>query len=333
MYNRSIKRTSNKKTRKGKYRLQSGGKTQENISTNNKFLKTKKIAVKRQGQVQGPGQRQRQKQVQGPPHKKSKMEKFRTDGDNTFESNMSANVDRCMCIDTNNKILSRCRDKVVSGTDFCAKHANCRSKLSEFLSGYEPNYDPNKWNDPYVEGSHNCYSYFLDKRVPAVKEKCRSICTKKNKKDCPNNDSDCTDLKPQPGDFSLVKKRGTTSNKERVYKCPNMESKILADNKVLLPVEFNQKCPRNYYKGAMVVDPNHTFHFYRQDKDGLWSHKPGISPISRVDADKKPIYVPHFANRNYTKDKEEDDEDAIDYTDFCGYYCIPNSNYMDLNLA
>jgi hypothetical protein len=111
-----------------------------------------------------------------------------------------------------------------------------------------------------------------------------------------------------------------------------MESKILADNKVLLPVEFNQKCPRNYYKGAMVVDPEHTFHFYRQDKDGMWSHKPGISPVSRVDADKKPIYVPHFANRNYEKD-DDDPEDQINYTDFCGYYCIPRDDYMDLNLA
>lgn len=270
------------------------------------------------------------------------MYKYRSDGDNTFTSNMAANRDRCMCIDDNTEGLRRCTAKVVQGTDFCAKHANCRSKLQQFLSGYEPDFNPSKWKDPYIEGSHNCYSYFLNKQVKAVSEKCQSICKKKNSNNnggnknannnCPNTDNDCTDLKPQPGDFSLIKKRGNDSSKERVYKCPNMEAKILADNKVLIPVDFKTKCPKNYYKGAMVVDPEHTFHFYRQDKDGMWSHKPGISPISRVDADKKPIYVPHFANRNYEKDNN-DPEDQINYTDFCGYYCIPRDDYMDLNLV
>ena len=272
-----------------------------------------------------------------------KMYKYRSDGDNTFTSNMAGNKDRCMCIDDSSEGLRRCTAKVVQGTDFCAKHANCRSKLQQFLSGYEPDFNPSNWKDPFIEGSHNCYSYFLNKQVKAVSEKCQSICKKKNSNNkggnngnggdnCPNTDNDCTDLKPQPGDFNLIKTRGSDSSKERVYKCPNMEAKILADNKVLIPVDFKTKCPKNYYKGAMVVDPEHTFHFYRQDKDGMWSHKPGISPISRVDADKKPIYVPHFANRNYEKD-DDDPEDQINYTDFCGYYCIPRDDYMDLNLA
>jgi hypothetical protein len=84
----------------------------------------------------------------------------------------------------------------------------------------------------------------------------------------------------------------------------------------------------------MVVDRDHTFHFYRQDSNGQWSHKPGISPVSNNDATSRPIYIPHIADRNYARDKSENKEDdAINYTDFCGYYCIPDANYTNIFLA
>ena len=49
------------------------------------------------------------------------------------------------------------------------------------MSGYEPSYNPDKWSDPIVEGSHNCYTYFLNDQIPEVKNKCRKLCKKKNK--------------------------------------------------------------------------------------------------------------------------------------------------------
>ena len=110
-----------------------------------------------------------------------------------------------------------------------------------------------------------------------------------------------------------------------------MQKKILNDNPSLIPAAFNVKCPNKYYKGAMVVDPDNTYHFYRQNNKGLWDHKPGISPITHIDADGKQIYVPHFSNRDYRNDKNNDD--AINYTNFCGYYCIPDNKYIHKNLA
>ena len=101
-----------------------------------------------------------------------------------------------------------------------------------------------------------------------------------------------------------------------------MEDKILKDNPDIVKTQLTEKCQKNYYKGAMVVDPGSTFHFYRQDKDGTWSHKPGTLRISTKDAEDLPIYTPHTANRDYTKPS---DPDAINYTGFCGYYCIPNN--------
>ena len=70
----------------------------------------------------------------------------------------------------------------------------------------------------------------------------------------------------------------------------------------------------------MVVDPGNTFHFIGQNKDGTWSHKPGTLPVTNVDADNLPIYTPFTANRDYAKPGESD---PINYTGFCGYYCIP----------
>jgi hypothetical protein len=244
---------------------------------------------------------------------------------------------RCMCINykSNNDFQSydRCTNKATLNTDFCELHQNCKSYLRNFLSGYEPEYQPVKWSNPFVEGSHNCYSYFLNRQVKTVKEKCNEICSTKHKdeKNCPKDNSECTDLKPQPGDFYLIKNTGSDKEKERNYKCPNMQKKILNDNPSLIPASFNVKCPNKYYKGAMVVDPDNTYHFYRQNNNGTWDHKPGISPITNVDASGKPIYIPHFADRDYTDDK--DNEDAINYTHFCGYYCIPDNKYIHKNLA
>ena len=244
---------------------------------------------------------------------------------------------RCMCINYKNnddfKSYDRCKNNSINNSDFCELHQNCKSYLRNFLSGYEPEYEPVKWSDPYIEGSHNCYSYFLNRQVKTVKDKCNEICTTtyKNNDKCPKDNSECTDLKPQPGDFSLIKKTGSDKEKERNYKCPNMQKKILNDNPSLIPAAFNVKCPNKYYKGAMVVDPDNTYHFYRQNNKGTWDHKPGISPITNVDSAGKEIYIPHFANRDYTDDK--DNEDAINYTHFCGYYCVPDNNYIHKNLA
>jgi len=249
--------------------------------------------------------------------------------------NKPSKIKRCMCINYKSlndfKTYDRCPRNVITNSDFCELHQNCKSYLRNFLSGYEPEYQPQQWADPYIEGSHNCYSYFLNRQIKAVKEKCNEICLKKHKSSCPKKDSECTDLKPQPGDFELIKKTGSDKDKERIYKCPNMHSKIMNDNPTLMPVSFNDKCPNNYYKGAYVVDPDNTYHFYRANKDGTWSHKPGISPISNVDSSKQNIYVPHFANRNYEED--EDNDEAINYTNFCGYYCIPTNNTVHKNLA
>tara|TARA_Y100000389_G_C17389026_1_gene478756 strand:- start:269 stop:1195 length:927 start_codon:yes stop_codon:yes gene_type:complete len=249
-------------------------------------------------------------------------------------------LNTCQCLDyqvekSKNSLMDKdieykkCKEPIVKGSNFCVKHQNCMGYLRKYTNGYEPKYQPADWSHPYVEGSHNCYAYFLNDKKDSIESKCEELCLKNNKKGCPQKDSDCQDLIPQPGDYYLLSKYGNTKKKETIYSCPNMHNKILSDNPELLSSRLLEKCPANHYKGAMVVDPGNTFHFYRQNPNGTWSHKPGILPIANIDASKRDIAVPHFANRDYSKI----DDSEIKYTDFCGYYCIPVNSYFETSLS
>jgi hypothetical protein len=213
----------------------------------------------------------------------------------------------------------KCNNPIKGNEHFCHKHKNCKSFLKKFTSGNEPDFNPDTWAHPYVEGSHNCYAYFLDDIMTSLKKKCENICHKENK-NCPTKPKKCRSLIPQPGDYSLFKKYGSLDKKTFKYNCKEMEKKIMSDNPIIRKTELTESCGKDSYKGAMVTDPGSTFHFYRQNKDGTWSHKPGTLKVSREDANGLPIYSPFTANRDYTK---PNDNDPINYTGFCGYYCLP----------
>jgi hypothetical protein len=71
-------------------------------------------------------------------------------------------------------------------------------------------------------------------------------------------------------------------------------------------------------KIALVVDKGEDYHFYRQDKDGMWSHKDGSNKVKRYDALKQPIANPELASRDYRWQGSD-----LNYEDFCGFYCVP----------
>jgi len=241
---------------------------------------------------------------------------------------------KCMCIDyafnNKNKMTinhnvqgHKCQNEVSSGQDFCSKHKNCLKFAQKFVSGNEPSYQPDAWNNNQeVKGSHNCYTYFLNSHIKPVKEKCRQLKIEGEKKG-----KKCSKLKPQPGDFDQLIKYGTLKFKNRDYTCEAMEKKIQSDNPSIKKNSYTRKCPKGSYKGALVVDPYHTYHFYRQNPDGKWSHKPGTLDVTDKDASDQTIYFPHLADRDYKKDKEK----GINYTDFCGYYCVPRNSHVNLN--
>ena len=68
-------------------------------------------------------------------------------------------------------------------------------------------------------------------------------------------------------------------------------------------------CPDGSYKVALVIAPGTDYHWYRQDSDGLWSHKPGITPLTRFDESDEYILDPEVADRG-------------EYTQFIGYFAV-----------
>ncbi len=88
---------------------------------------------------------------------------------------------------------------------------------------------------------------------------------------------------------------------------------------------FKARCPPDMSKIAMVVDPGEDYHFYRQDSDGLWSHKDGANKVKRFDAEGQPIINPRTAARDYRPRGS-----FLNYTDFCGFYCAPRRKRIKL---
>ena len=69
----------------------------------------------------------------------------------------------CNCFDSNNypsKNYSKCIKKKKSIK--CKNYNKCKKLFSSFSSGSEQRYNPDDWSDPLIEGSHNCYMYFLN---------------------------------------------------------------------------------------------------------------------------------------------------------------------------
>lgn len=81
------------------------------------------------------------------------------------------------------------------------------------------------------------------------------------------------------------------------------------------------------YKVAFVVAPEASnanrifdYHWYRENKNGVWSHKPGLTDATTEDNSKKTINAdnkPEQCDRNYNRN--------LNYSIFCGYYMVTYS--------
>ena len=237
---------------------------------------------------------------------------------------------RCMCVDfekksdkyINYKEGLACTRPAIGNTNFCEKHQDCMGFMKQFLNDNELPYNPSEWNNDHdITNTHNCYTYFLNKKIPKVASKCKELSSKQR-------ESKCKELKPQPGDFFTIINEGTLRNKNPKYTCKDMKEKVLNDNPSIEETTFDRKCPSGSYKGALVVDRDNTYHFYRQNADGTWSHKPGTLKVTDIDASGNKIYFPHLADRNYKK--EEKKSSGVNYNDFCNYLCVPKKEYVNL---
>ena len=162
--------------------------------------------------------------------------------------------------------------------------------------------------DPYLRESHNCYSYFLNLKDPSATELCKKTYTGNNL---------CR--RSQPGYAA-----GFPSLQTKDFNCPEIVKRTLADNPEIYETDKEGTCDPAYYKGAIVVAPEHDYHYYRLNDDivyfngkeykNVWTHKPGYKPNTFLDAKGKVITDPNEASRDYG---------SLNYKNFCTYTCLP----------
>tara|TARA_B110000208_G_scaffold155224_1_gene188118 strand:+ start:4058 stop:4642 length:585 start_codon:yes stop_codon:yes gene_type:complete len=174
--------------------------------------------------------------------------------------------------------------------------------VEKFITCLKPIFQPEIWNDDKkIKKKNNCYSY-------AIREL-----------------NDTKRKKIHPGTLLGMEKVPKIKGK---YTCKNFIKNLERDHPKLIKSTYSNKCPCNYYKFALFLDnkkrreKKYDYHFYREDNDGYWSHKPGITKAINVDASNKLILNPSKADRNYYKKYKKNN-----YTEDCGYFCIP---YKDL---
>jgi hypothetical protein len=209
-------------------------------------------------------------------------------------------------------LLFNNKEKFTNQESVCS-HKSCSDMIVDLAptNGYEPETDLNKWNDDKnIKHSHNCYSYFLNDINKELEDLCQ--------------DGECKYINPQPGHC----KEDIKVNFENTI-CEIFHNRILSDNPSIYVEEFGNKCKDGFYKGALTIDPKHQYHFYRQDKDGLWSHKDGGKAATNRDANGCLIYDPKISNKCYTSKDKDGKIKKTHYSDFCNYYCIPNNDHSD----
>lgn len=170
------------------------------------------------------------------------------------------------------------------------KHDKSKKEFSP-MSGSELSYEPDKWNKSSIKNSHNCYSYALGKRIEKIKNK------------------------PQPGYSS-----GYKHINDNEYECNFFYDRLKKDVPASYIEKFDNKCLPGFYKIFLALDKQNDYHWYVQNNNKYWSHKPGHSEVTNIDASKKKIKNPSSANRNYG---------YLNYKTSCFYACV----HSDLSRA
>ncbi|MEK5234536.1 hypothetical protein NST99_02310 [Paenibacillus sp. FSL L8-0470] len=149
--------------------------------------------------------------------------------------------------------------------------------------GYEHPYDTSVWA-PLTDKA-NCYAYML-------------------------NISTYSGHKLQPGEKAgnIFSSLTTTS----IINAAQADMPYLS--KSIRSSSYSEVPGYREYKVALVIAPNYDYHWYRQDADGGWSHKRGLTAIDFRDASGISIRNPQTANRNYGN--------GLNYSTFSGWYII-----------
>lgn len=143
-----------------------------------------------------------------------------------------------------------------------------------------PVYEPQRWNDnSVVQWSTNCYAYACND---------------------PMNHAALS--KPQPGQLAGAMAAQMEASAVRYAVMADDLTRGAQQLQRLIPLVRlrGEKTPDavnvpGYYLIALVTAPNTDYHWLRQDRDGMWSHKPGWSAATNRDSAGKLIFDPRDA--------------------------------------
>jgi len=92
------------------------------------------------------------------------------------------------------------------------------------------------------------------------------------------------------------------------FTCPAVRTAVIADDLLDQP-GANNRCPKEGHLVALVIAAGIDFHWYRKGRNGLWTHKPGGTPVTNLDNSGGTIPDPRTADRGM-------------YTDFCTFMVV-----------
>ena len=129
-----------------------------------------------------------------------------------------------------------------------------------------PPYNPSKWNDGgSVQYNNNCYNYAND---------------------------EITMTFAQPGKWGGCYPWSIS--------CSNVYDAAQCDG--LVPISGGSAtCPDSMHRVYLVTRPGWDYHWYRQDTDGYWSHKPGSTPARDYDDSYQSISNPSMPTQECTR--------------------------------
>lgn len=182
-----------------------------------------------------------------------------------------------------------------SSTVFTEEKGSSLFRAAMPTGGGEYPYNPSYWNDEANVYRANCYGYMLNRIATDTSDPSAGYIF-------------------QPGFVNGDQPSSLTGSKIIAAVKSDMESW----GRSIRSSSYSEVPGSNEYKVALVIAPATIFfqgdyHWYRQDSDGGWSHKPGLTNITYKDASDNYISDPQTCDRNYS---------YANYSTWCGYYIV-----------
>lgn len=181
-------------------------------------------------------------------------------------------------------------------------HPGAQSYLP--TSGYEVAYEPERWNDGgAIQYTTNCYAYSVNLQRHPISGApfplpIGNYCLQPG------------ELSGQNIDYGIALDP-SDEGRTIIGMCKDDADAIYG---TFEPIGRFEAAPEGTYKVALVIAPGMDYHWYRQNPDGTWSHKPGQYPVRNTDDFNwypygETIIDPLLADRGY-------------YTEFIGYFAV-----------